>query len=80
VLLTDDESDEGSTDNRVEDTAGAVGTVLASLEASIGPVRPTDDVSGSWYDIEEGRYVEEPVPSSSCEQEGATSALVQDQL
>jgi hypothetical protein len=80
VILTDDESDEESTDDEAEGAPSTIETVRVSSGATSGRVKPPD-ASGAWYDIEEGRFVEEPVSSlPSCEQESTTSAIAQDQL
>ena len=55
MILDDDDSDEAEG---------------ASSDVNIGHMeRESADTSGLWYDIEEGRYVEEPAPGPGhCEQ------------
>lgn len=75
MVLTDDESGEGSTDEEAEDAAGAIETVLASSGAISRLASPLD-ASGPCFEGEDGCYVEVPPPSLlCCEQEGANSAF-----
>jgi hypothetical protein len=90
ILDDDDDSDEAGAGDKAEGASRDVSTgrgerdaspqnTFAISELAFGLIESVD-TSGPWYDIEEGRYIEEPVPGPGPrEQQGVPSALVQGQ-
>jgi len=83
-MLDNDNSDEaegasGDVDTgRIERDASLHDT-FATSELALAPTESTD-ASGPWYDVEEGRYTEEPAPGlGSSEPHGVPSAPAQAQ-
>jgi hypothetical protein len=73
---------EGASDDvdtgRIERDASLYNT-FATSELASAPIKSTD-ASGPWYDVEEGRYTEEPVTGfGSSEQHSVPSAPAQAQ-
>jgi hypothetical protein len=90
ILDNDDDPDEAGAGGQAEGASGAVDTGRIELDASLHNTFPTlelvsaptesIDTSGSWYDVEEGRYIEEPAPGlGSHEQHSLPSAPAQAQ-
>jgi hypothetical protein len=84
ILDNDDDPDEA------EGNSGEVDSGRIELDASLHntfqtselALAPTEsiDASGPWYDVEEGRYIEEPAPGlGSYEQQSVPSAPAQAQ-
>ena len=90
ILDDDDESDEADAQHEAEHTSGDADArrikrdasphnILATSELASRPAKSTD-TSGPWWDIEEGRWIDEPAPKlGSCEEQGVPSVPVQDQ-
>ena len=85
ILDNDDDPDEAGARGQPEDASGKVDIGRIELDASLHSTFPTlelasaptesIDASGPWYDVEEGRYIEEPVPGvESHEQHSMSSA------
>ena len=83
-MTLDDESDEAGTGDKAEGAFGDVDNgrieqdaspynTFATSELASGPTKSIGE-SGSWYDVEEGRYTEGP-----CKQQGMPSTPAQDQ-
>ncbi len=90
ILDNDDDLDKAGTGGQAEGASGEVDTGHIELDASLHNTfstselasAPTEsiDTSGPWYDVEEGRYIDEPAPGpGSREQYGAPSAPAQAQ-
>jgi hypothetical protein len=90
ILDNDDDPDEAGAGGQLEGASGIVDTGRIELDASLHNTFPTlelasaptetIDASGPWYDIEEGRYIEEPAPGlQSHEQHSMPSAPAQAQ-
>ena len=90
MILDDDESDEADARDEVETVSGDVDakriqrdtsphSILTTSELASGPAKSVD-VSGLWYDVEEGCYIDERAPTlESREQQGMLSVLRPDQ-
>ncbi|KAH6701256.1 hypothetical protein BKA61DRAFT_617875 [Leptodontidium sp. MPI-SDFR-AT-0119] len=71
ILDNDDDPDNADAGNEAEGAFGDIDTgrierdasphIFATLELALAPIESID-TSGLWYDIEEGRYVDEPAP------------------
>jgi len=90
ILDNDDDLDKAGTGGQAEGASGEVDTGHIELDASLHNTfstselasAPTEsiDTSGPWYDVEEGRYIDEPAPGpGSREQYGVPSAPAQAQ-
>ncbi len=90
ILDDDDDSDEAGAEDEAEGASRDIDTgrgkrdaspqnTFAISELALGLIEPVD-TSGPWYNIEEGRYIKEPVPGPGPrEQHGVPSAPVQAQ-
>jgi hypothetical protein len=84
MILDDNNLDEaegasGNVDTRGVKRDASLHNTFAISELALRPTEPID-ISGLWYDIEEGCYIEEPAPRPRpCEQQGVPFALAQDQ-
>ncbi|KAH8591194.1 hypothetical protein B0O99DRAFT_690798 [Bisporella sp. PMI_857] len=81
-MILDDDSDEASTENEAENGAGDIETRRTGRDTSPYSTPGSSELaSGPWYDIEEGRYIDEPAPKlGSCEQQSVPSAFAPDEL
>jgi hypothetical protein len=90
VILDNDDSDEAVARDEAEGASGNVDTGHMERDASLYDsfatselaLTPTESInaSGPWYDVEEGRYIEEPALGlGSHERYGVPSAPVQAQ-
>ena len=87
MVLDDDEADTGDTaegacdiETGCAERDASPHDILATLELASAPTKSLDAV-GPWYDVEEGRYIDDPaLRLGSCEQQGVPSAPAQDQL
>jgi len=89
VILDDDDSDEaGAGDDEAEGASGDVDTGRIERDASLQNTETSElasaptksiDISGPWYDVEEGCYEELAPGLGSSEQHGVPSAPAQAQ-
>jgi hypothetical protein len=90
ILDNDDDLDEADARDEAEGASSDVDTRRIERDASLHNTfatselasAPTEsiDASGLWYDVKEGRYIEEPAPGlGSCEQHSVPSAPAQAQ-
>ena len=81
-MILDEDSDEASTEDEAEDGASDIETRRTGRDTSpYSTLGSSELASGLWYDIEEGRYIDEPAPRlGSCEQQSVLSAFATDEL
>jgi hypothetical protein len=84
-MILDDYSDEAEEGTSSDVDTRCIGrdvsphNTLTTLELTSGPTKSID-ISGPWYDVEEGCYIEERAPGlRPCEQQGVHSAHTQAQ-
>jgi hypothetical protein len=87
ILDNDDDPDEAGAGGQAEGASGEVNTGRIKRDASLYNTFPTSelasvptesiDASGPWYDVKEGRYIEELTPGlGSYEQYSVPSTPV----